>query len=114
MQHGSNPMNAEYGPGNQYLTGPHFPNAPLHGVSWYDNPMPPRDRNLIGAGIGGGLAGATGGWLAGPGGAFPMGALGSVAAMGGEAIADHFVRQPARNAYNNEYPPMANHLAPRF
>jgi hypothetical protein len=113
---GRKPMNSEYGPGNMYTVA----SAPqYYPLNWWENPMPPRDMSLYGAGMSGFLGGTMGaglGGATGPG-ALATGAVGAGAMMAGEYLADRAVRQPARDAYNNEYSPMQripNALTPRF
>jgi|DEB0MinimDraft_4_1074332.scaffolds.fasta_scaffold00017_16 predicted lipid-binding transport protein (Tim44 family) len=115
MQRRPNPMAAEYGPGNQYMVGPYDPSQGVY-MNQHNSPMPPPDRNLMGAGLAGAIAGGIGGGMAGgPPGAMAMGALGVPTMMAWEAFQDYQRRQPKRDSYNNEYPQQVpNHLAPRF
>lgn len=95
-------LTGEYGPGNHYATGPHFPNEEPPNHIFNDGTMPPRDRNLTGAAGAGVAVPLAASLFGGPPAAAAM--LGTVPAfMGGEAIADALVRQPQRDAYNNEY-----------
>lgn len=107
----------DYGPDNEYLTGPHFPNAPQFPQPIHsDNPMPPRSHpDLIGTMAVGGTAGGIVGALGGP----VTAGVGIPVGMGLAALQQYLRYGPqsqhARmtNAYNNEYPTMPNAMLRR-